>query len=274
VTNPAGTVHLDIDERGVATILLDRPAKLHALSLEMIAQLQQCIAEIRKLDPRVVILRSTGTKAFCVGADISQFSSFDAVSMWRRWIADGHRVFRELSELTQPTIAVIQGVVFGGGLELALTCDFRLAASTASFALPETGIGTIPGWGGTEALTRTIGRTRASELILARRRINTDTALSWGLINESHPLDELEAAVDSLVDELLGGAPVAQQAAKQLVRAATEGASAAVLEALASGFTASTPDFEEGLTAFMERRPAHFSSTNPTPRTPHTKNGA
>jgi enoyl-CoA hydratase len=117
----------------------------------MVTQLQQCIAQVRQLDPRVVVLRSAGTKAFCVGADISQFSSFDAVSMWKSWIADGHRVFRELSELTQPTIAVIQGVAFGGGLELALTCDLRLTATTASFALPETGIGTIPGWGGTEA---------------------------------------------------------------------------------------------------------------------------
>jgi enoyl-CoA hydratase len=272
MTAAPGRVHLDVDDRGVATILLDRPAKLNALSLEMVAQLQQSIAQVRQIDPRVVILRSAGTKAFCVGADISQFSSFDAVSMWRRWIADGHRVFREMSELTQPTIAVIQGVAFGGGLELALTCDFRLTATAATFALPETGIGTIPGWGGTEALTRTIGRTRANELILARRRITTDTALNWGLINEHHPLERLDAAVDRLVDELLGGAPIAQQAAKQLVRAATDGASAAVLEALASGFTASTHDFEEGLTAFLEKRPPNFSSANPTARNP-TKEG-
>jgi enoyl-CoA hydratase len=122
-------------------------------------------------------------------------------------------------------------------------------------------------------VTGTIGRTRASELILARRRINADTALSWGLINESRPVEELDAAVDSLVDELLGGAPIAQQAAKQLVRATTDGASAAVLEALASGFTASTHDFEEGLTAFLEKRPAHFSSANPTAETPQTKEG-
>jgi enoyl-CoA hydratase/carnithine racemase len=257
-------VQLDVDHRHVATILLDRPAKLNALTLEMVAELQQCIARIRDIDPRVVILRAAGTKAFCVGADISQFSSFDAVSMWRRWIADGHRVFRELSELTQPTIAVIHGVAFGGGLELALTCDFRLAVTTATFALPETGIGTIPGWGGTDALTRTIGRTRANELILARRRIDADIALAWGLINERHPADQLDAAVERLVDELLGGAPIAQQAAKQLVRAADVGASAAVLEGLASGFTSATADFTEGLNAFLEKRPPRFSSANPT----------
>jgi len=264
MTSKPGAVQLEVDDRHVATILLDRPAKLNALTLEMVAELQQCIARIREIDPRVVILRAAGTKAFCVGADISQFSSFDAVSTWRRWIADGHRVFRELSELTQPTIAVIHGAAFGGGLELALTCDFRLAVTTATFALPETGIGTIPGWGGTDALTRTIGRTRANELILARRRIDADTALGWGLINEGHPADQLDAAVERLVDELLGGAPIAQQAAKQLVMAADVGASAAVLEALASGFTSATADFTEGLNAFLEKRPPRFSSSNPT----------
>jgi enoyl-CoA hydratase len=268
VTPSSGAVRLDVDDRRVATILLDRPGKLNALTLAMVAELQQCIARIREIDPRMVILRAAGTKAFCVGADISQFSTFDAVSMWRRWIADGHRVFRELSELTQPTIAVIQGAAFGGGLELALTCDFRLAVTTATFALPETGIGTIPGWGGTDTLTRTIGRTRANELILARRRIDADTALAWGLINERHPADELNAAVERLVDELLGAAPIAQQAAKQLVKAAADGASAAVLEALASGFTSTTADFTEGLTAFLEKRPPRFSSTGSTAETP------
>jgi enoyl-CoA hydratase/carnithine racemase len=262
MTASVGAVHLDIDDRHVATILIDRPSKLNALSMEMVAQLQRCITRIRDINPRAVVLRTAGTKAFCVGADISQFSTFDAVGMWRRWIADGHRVFRELSELTQPTIAVIQGVAFGGGLELALTCDFRLAGATATFALPETGIGTIPGWGGTDALTRTVGRSRANELILARRRIDADTALTWGLINEYHPADELDAAVERLVAELLGGAPIAQQAAKQLIRAAADGPSAAVLEALASGFTSTTADFEEGLAAFLEKRPPHFSSAS------------
>jgi len=268
VTTAPGRVALDVDDRGVATIQLERPAKLNALSLEMIDQLQHSIGRVRQLAPRVVVLRAAGSKAFCVGADIAQFSTFDAVSMWRRWIADGHRVFRELAELTQPTIAVIQGIAFGGGLELALTCDFRLSAATATFALPETGIGTIPGWGGTEALTRAVGRTRANELILARRRIAAATACEWGLVNETHPPEELDSAVERLVGELLGGAPVAQQAAKQLVRAAADGASAAVLEALASGFTAATPDFAEGLAAFLAKRSPQFSSANPGAETP------
>jgi enoyl-CoA hydratase/carnithine racemase len=258
-------VSLTIDDRGVATLTVDRPAKLNALSLEMVQDLQDGIVAIRRADPRVVVLRSTGDRAFCVGADITQFSRFKPVDMWRRLIADGHRVFRELSELAQPTVAVIQGLAVGGGLELALTCDLRLAATTARFALTETGIGTIPRWGGTETLTRAVGRTRANELILARRQISAESALDWGLINETHPIDQLDTALDQLIDELLGGAPIAQQAAKQLVRAAADGATDAVLEALASGFTASLPDFEEGLAAFLEKRPPHFSPADRAP---------
>jgi enoyl-CoA hydratase/carnithine racemase len=260
-----GRVDLDVDDRDVATMLLNRPGKLNALSLEMIDQLHDSIARVRQLNPRVVVVRSAGSKAFCVGADITQFATFDAVSMWRRWIADGHRAFRELAELTQPTIAVIQGAAFGGGLELALTCDFRLSASSATFALPEVGIGTVPGWGGTEALTRAVGRARANELVLARRRIGAATALGWGLVNEIHSIEELDAAVDQLVAELLGGAPLAQQVAKQLVRAAADGATAAVLEALASGFTATTPDFGEGLNAFLEKRRPRFAPPTSVP---------
>jgi enoyl-CoA hydratase len=141
-----------------------------------------------------------------------------------------------------------------------LTTDFRLAAETATFALPETGIGTIPGWGGTDALTRAVGRTRANELILRRRHLDAARAVEWGLITEAHPQEGLDAALDDLIAELLGGAPVAQQTAKQLVRASAEGASPALLEALASGFTSSTPHFREGLNAFLEKRAPDYSS--------------
>lgn len=256
-----GTVSLTVDSRNVATLLVDRPGKLNALSLEMVEAMQECLAEVRRVNPQVVVLRSAGDRAFCVGADIKQFSSFDPVSMWSRWIAQGHRVFRELAELAQPTIAVVDGPAFGGGLELALCCDFLIASNAASFALPETGIGTIPGWGGTEALTRAVGRVRANELILARRTIDAETAAAWGLLNEHHPGEELDGAVDALVTELLGGAPLAQKTAKQLIRASTDGASAAVLEALASGFTAASPEFTEGLSAFVEKREPRFTTT-------------
>lgn len=259
MTTESGQITLAIDERRVATICIDRPAKLNALSLEMVAQLEQALAELRGSDARVVVIRSAGDRAFSVGADIRQFSTFSPADMWRRWIAEGHRVLNQLADLRQPTVAAVDGIAVGGGLEVALSCDFRIAADRASFGLPELGIGTIPGWGGTDRLTRLIGASRASEMILARRRVDAAKALSWGLVNEVHPVDQFEAALADFVDELLASPAIAQQAAKQLIQAAAVGASPAVLEALASGFTASSHDFIEGLNAFLEKRPPRFS---------------
>lgn len=262
----ARSVSYDIDDRGVASVLIDRPGKLNAMTLEMVGQLAAVLARIRASSARVVVLRTAGDRAFSVGADIGQFSAFSAEDMWRHWIAEGHRVFRELTELHQPTIAVIDGVAVGGGLELALACDFRIASSAASFGLPENGIGTIPGWGGTARLTALVGYAHACEMVLARRRITATTAHEWGLITSSHSAETLDAAVADIVEDLLGGATLAQQTSKQLLRLAAQGADSAVLEALASGFTATTPDFTEGVTAFLEKRTPQFSL--PTPSSP------
>lgn len=251
-------IHYTLDSKGIATILLDRPSKLNALTLDMVKSLGTAIDQAIDNSARVLLIRSAGDRAFCVGADIKQFATFTPEQMWGRWISSGHRVFRALNEVPMPTVAVIDGPAFGGGLELALSCDLRIASTDATFGLPETGIGTVPGWGGTDTLTRAIGRTRANAIILARKTIDADTAESWGLINEVHPSAELPSAVEALVRELLAGAPLAQQTAKQLIRAADSGASPATLEALASGFTAATPDFTEGVNAFLSKRPAQF----------------
>ncbi|MEV0830063.1 enoyl-CoA hydratase/isomerase family protein [Nonomuraea rubra] len=162
----------------------------------------------------------------------------------------------KLNALTLPMLAVVDGLAVGGGLELALACDLRIAHSRAAFGLPETGLGTIPGWGGTERLTRLVGASRAKELILTRRQIDAVTALHWGLVNST--TGNLAAEVDRWVADLLGSAPIAQQVAKQLVDAAAGGAPSATLEAIASGFTAHTEDFAEGVNAFLAKRTPHF----------------
>ena len=118
----------------------------------------------------------------------------------------GHRVFDRLAHLPQPTIAVVDGLAVGGGLELALACDLRVTQPNARFGLPETGLGTIPGWGGTDRLTRLVGPSRAKELILTRRQIDATTALHWGLVNDIAEAG-LETAVDRYVTDLLGSAP-------------------------------------------------------------------
>ena len=151
----AGTVSVTEDHDGlVATILVDRSAKLNALSLEMLAALETQLDTVALSPARVVVLRTGGEKVFCVGADINAFSQFSATDMWRRWIPVGHRVFDRLARLPQPTVAVVDGLAVGGGLELALSCDLRIAAGHARFGLPELGLGTIPGCGWRRAADR------------------------------------------------------------------------------------------------------------------------
>jgi enoyl-CoA hydratase len=255
-----GAVRLSVDG-DVASILLDRPAKLNALTPEMLDALGTAMESIRRSDARVVLVRGAGEKAFCVGADINRFTALTAVQMWRDWTARGHRVFDGVAGLRQPTVAVLHGATFGGGLELALACDFRVVAPEARLGLPEVGLGTVPGWGGTERLTELVGRARAKEVVLARRFLDGEMAFAWGLATAVSPRAQLDSAVDELVTRLLGGAPVAVQLAKQLIDAAGDGAPSRVLEAMAGGLTSATEDINEGIAAFRERRDPTFSGS-------------
>lgn len=247
------------DDGHVATILIDRAAKLNALTLQLLDELADATREINSSSARLVIVRTAGEKVFCVGADINHFADLSAAGMWRDWIATGHRALDALAGLRQPSIAVIDGLAFGGGLELALACDFRIIAEEAKVALPETGLGTVPGWGGTERATELLGRAKAKELILARRQLSGKEAVAWGLATAAEPKERLEEAVQKLSTDLLEGAPVAVQLVKQLIDAAADGASSRVLEGLAGGLAAATDDLGEGVTAFREKRTARFT---------------
>jgi enoyl-CoA hydratase/carnithine racemase len=261
-TTTAGAVLLNWNPAGtVATITLDRPRKLNALSLDMLAALGAHMELLRESAAQVVVVRSTSARAFCVGADITQFAQLRPDEMWRRWVAEGHRVFNALAGLRQPTIAVVEGFAVGGGLELALACDLRVGSSTARLGLPETGLGTVPGWGGTERLTATVGAARAKELIFTRRQIDAATAHWWGLLNTVADSADLEAVTQELVDQILSGAPIAVQVSKQLIHAAADGAPSAILEALASGFTAATSDFAAGVHAFQAKTRPTFTAS-------------
>jgi enoyl-CoA hydratase/carnithine racemase len=180
--------------------------------------------------------------------------------MWRRWVREGHRVFARLAHLRQPLIAAIGGYAFGGGLELTLAADIRLAAVEAEFALPEVTIATIPGWTGTQRLPALIGVGRAKQLIFSGARIDAATAERWGLVNEIMPRAELMARARSLAETIAANAPVSVQIAKQLIDGATDPAGVA-LEALAGALAASTDDAREGLASFRERRPARFTGS-------------
>lgn len=259
-TSTTEQVRVDYSEDGhTATILIDRASKLNALTLGLLDELAAAALEITASKARLVIVRTGGEKVFCVGADINHFADLGAAGMWREWIAKGHRAFDALAGLRQPSIAVIDGLAFGGGLELALACDFRVVAAEARLALPETGLGTVPGWGGTERAAELVGRARAKELVLTRRQLSGEEALAWGLATAAAPKAELEEAVARLSGDILAGAPLAVQLGKQLIDAAADGAPSRVLEALAGGLTAATADLTEGIAAFRQKRDPEFT---------------
>ena len=243
----------------VATIEVDRATKLNAFTPTMLLDLERAVAEIEASQARVALVRTAGQKVFCVGADITLFSQLSSVQMWRDWIGVGHRVFNALESFRCPTIAVIDGLAFGGGLELALACDLRIMVDGARLALPETGLGTVPGWGGAGRLPKLIGAARAKEMIFARREVDAARALDWGLVNAVAPAEELEETVQQWVDEVRSSAPVANALAKQLITASLEGASPHLIEGLAGGLSLATEDLREGVAAFTEKRAAEFT---------------
>jgi enoyl-CoA hydratase/carnithine racemase len=251
---PAGRVVL-VSEDGIATLTLDRPAKLNAIGPEMLAELDQLIAKI-DVDPsaRVVIVTGSGDRSFSVGADVNAWSALEPLDMWRSWIREGHRVLQRLEHLRQPTIAAINGFAFGGGLELALAADIRIAADTATFALPEAKIGTLPGWAGTTRLPEVIGVARSKQMIFSGSGVDAATAEHWGLVNEVVSPGTLMARCRALASEIAANAPISVQLAK----AAINGDRSAP-EAFAGSLAAATEDGREGIAAFREKRPPRFS---------------
>jgi enoyl-CoA hydratase/carnithine racemase len=251
-------VRLAVDG-GVATVTLDRPEKLNVLTLEMLDELSGIAAQLdadRSL--RCVILTGSGERAFCVGADVLAWSPLDALDMWRIWIKRGHQVFEQWARLRVPVIAAINGHALGGGLELAATADIRLSATAATFGLPEASIGTIPGWSGTQRLTRLLGASRVKYLALTGRRIAADEAYRIGLLAEPPSAEPLLHA-QALAAEIGRLAPVAVQLAKQLIDAGSGEGLAAALEAMASGLAAGTQDAREGKASFAGKRAPHFN---------------
>ena len=260
MSSPDGAVSVSYSRDGaVATLLIDREVKLNALTLPLLDRLREECELLERSSARVVVVRTAGTRVFCVGADITKFAELDSVTMWSEWIATGHRAFDALAQVKQPTIAVVDGLALGGGLELALACDLRVLAANANVGLPEAGLGTVPGWGGTSRLVDVLGRARAIELMLTRRQLTAEQALAWGLANRVATADEVEGTLDSLLDELLGSAPIASHLIKQLIDAGIAGGTTSVLEGIAGGFASTTTDLREGITAFREKRTPVFT---------------
>jgi enoyl-CoA hydratase/carnithine racemase len=253
-----GFVSVEIQDL-VAVVRLERPAKLNALTPEMITQLGQIALDLdRRTDLRAVVLTASGERAFCVGADIRVWSGLQPLDMWRQWVRDGHRVFDAWATLRLPVIAAINGHAFGGGLELLATADIRVSEPTATFALPEAGIATCPGWSGTQRLVKLIGPGQVKLMALTGRRIDAAAAQRVGLVQDICEPGQSLAHALGLAQQISKQAPVSVQLTKQLIDAGTGINVAAVLEGMAGALAATTQDAKEGLASFNERRPADY----------------
>jgi enoyl-CoA hydratase len=243
----------------VCIVTLNREAKLNTLTPAMLNELE---AHARAIDAdrdiRVVILTGAGSRAFCVGADITQWAALKPLDMWRQWVKRGHQVFDQWARLRQPVIAAINGHAFGGGLELAISADIRIAATTAQYALPEASIATCPGWSGSQRMVRLIGGSQTKYLAISGQRMSASQALHAGLVHEVVEANALMPRAKALAAEMATKAPISLQLTKQLVNAATGEDKDAVLEAMAGALAASTQDAKEGIASFKERRQAAY----------------
>ncbi|MDJ0820991.1 MAG: enoyl-CoA hydratase/isomerase family protein [Paracoccaceae bacterium] len=249
-------VHLDI--RGpIAEIRLANPEKLNALTSGMLDTLEQHAAAVEaEKSVRVVLLTAEGDRAFCAGADIRDWSGLTPRDFARDWVRRGHRVFDRLARLPAPLIGVLGGHAFGGGLELAATCDIRVAAPKATFALPETGVGIVPGWSGTQRLAGQIPPALLKEMALTGARISAERAYQVGFVNGVSETPEIKAK--EMADSILSNGPQATETAKWMIAAALGEDAAAGIEALAGAAMAPTDEKAEGVVAFFAKRKPEF----------------
>jgi enoyl-CoA hydratase len=255
-----------IEERreSVLIVRLNRPEKLNALSRDMILALGEIFTNLDDSQPhlRAIILTGTGDQAFCAGTDIGELANLDDARA-RKGSARGQALCNQIEDSRVPVIAAVNGIAAGGGCELALACHIRIAATNAEFSLPETKLGIIPAYGGTQRLAREIGRGRALEMMLTERRLRSEEALRFGLINRVAPAVELLGQATALAHEIAQLAPLAIRACLEAV---TRGAELPLAEGLAleSKLFASlfgTDDVREGTRAFLEKRPPVFKGS-------------
>lgn len=247
-----------IIEGAVAELRLDNPSKLNALTLPMLEALDAHCAELERNGAvRAVILTAEGERAFCAGADINAWSELPPAEFARHWVRDGHRIFDRLARLSRPTVAAISGHAFGGGLELASACDIRVIAPAATLSLPETSVGIVPGWSGTQRLSRLLPEPVLKEMALFGRRISAERALALGYVAEIS--DDPRAAARAIAERMLGASPRAAEVAKYMIHAAAGEDRAAMVEALGSGMIAASADKAEGVAAFRAKRKPDFS---------------
>lgn len=247
-------------EEGIATITFNRPKVLNALNLALLNELSRAVDEIvENSDTRVLVLTGAGDKAFVAGADIKELSGLSALQA-KSYAQKGQNIINKIESLPIPVIAAVNGYALGGGTEMALVCDFIYASEKASLGLPETNLGLIPGFGGTQRLSRLIGPNQAKELIFTGKIIPASQALSLGLVNQVFPQE-------SLMDEVMATARLLASKAKVSLRAAKEAVDNGLNTDLVTGLRIeqdafaicmASEDAQEGTSAFIEKRKPVF----------------
>jgi enoyl-CoA hydratase len=244
----------------IATITINRPTKLNALNVATIQELHHAFNTL-ELDSsiQVIILTGTGEKAFVAGADIAEFAHF-SIEEGAQLAAQGQELlFDFVEKLRTPVIAAVNGFALGGGLELAMSCHFRVASDNAKMGLPEVSLGVIPGYGGTQRLPQLVGKGRAMEMIMTAGMITAEDAYRTGLVNHVVPQAELLAFCNGIAERILKNSPVAiSQAIKAVNANFKDGVNGYETEIKSFGKCFGTEDFKEGTSAFLEKRKAEF----------------
>lgn len=243
----------------IATITVNRPEKRNAMDVPTRKALYAAFEEVQESeDVQAVVLRGAGEGSFIAGGDIESFAEFDRMDGIEYGEKYAQGLYNYVADLHMPTVAAIDGYALGGGTEIALACDIRLATEDAKFGLPEITVGLIPAGGGTQRLVQTVGAGMASELVLTGRIITAEEAERIGLVNHVYPDGEFDEAVRSMAEELASKAPVAQRLAKTAIQRSLDIDAGLTYERLAGAFLFGTDDQKEGADAFLEDRKPEF----------------
>ena len=247
-------------DSGITTITINRPNKLNALNKDTIQELHDAFDEANEdIETKVIIITGSGEKAFVAGADISEFANF-SINEGGKLAAQGQALlFDFIENLGTPVIAAVNGFALGGGLELAMSCHFRVASTNAKMGLPETSLGVIPGYGGTQRLPQLVGKGRAMELVMTAGMIDANTAKDYGLLNHVVEQDELIPLCKKIAGKIMRNSSVAISKAIKAINANyKDGKDGYKVEIKQFGKCFGTKDFVEGTTAFLEKRKADF----------------
>jgi enoyl-CoA hydratase len=252
---------LEQPEPSIYLLTVNRPKSLNALNAETLDEIAAAVAEVGKdAGARALLVTGAGEKAFVAGADISQMQDFDSAQA-QAFSERGNRAFRAFELLPVPAVALVNGYALGGGCELAMACDWIVASERAQFGQPEVNLGVVAGFGGTQRLTRLVGRAMAMDLLVTGRLIKADEALRIGLVNQVVAPELLRDKGLEIARMIASKGPVAVRLTKQIVQRGQDLdlANACQQEAYAFGLTCATADQKEGMKAFLEKRPARFT---------------